>query len=132
MQGISTLCLLACVRNLIPVSALTDEIVDWALKASTYELKPETKYSAHELTFSQSDTAIGYLCHLKSPVTSNILHLVAQKQDISVTMDARCPEFESLGTTIEISFEHQRDLALLELRTRGNPPYQVDAYKKSS
>ena len=79
-------------------------------------------------TLEESDKAIESLCAINSPVTSNILHLVTRKRDIEV--DVSHSEAQS-SEMMTLSFQHQRDKASDELKKRGNPPYQPEAYNKS-
>ncbi len=110
-------------RILIPESLLTHEIVDNAINASTYSDYLETGY-----LYKKSDSAIKYLCNLKSPITNNLLNLVVKKKDIEVTTSARCANEEDY--TQKLSFQTQRDLASEELKRRGNPPYDPKFYLK--
>ncbi|GAI51331.1 unnamed protein product, partial [marine sediment metagenome] len=99
------------------------EIVDNAINASTYSDYLETGY-----LYKKSDSAIKYLCNLKSPITNNLLNLVVKKKDIEVTTSARCANEEDY--TRKLSFQTQRDLASEELKRRGNPPYDPKFYLK--
>lgn len=117
---------------LVPISSLTDTIAYWAIYASTFETNEVTRlggWETTEITFTKSNDAISNLCGFVSPVTSNILHLVAQKKDISVQYSEGCPETKTYGTE-EVSFQNQRQQALYELERRGNPAYDIQHYKK--
>jgi hypothetical protein len=82
------------------------------------------KYDEGYVTLEVSDDAIRSLCGVNHPVTSNVLHLVALKRDISVTMSSGC----SNPWQKEISFQQQRNTAAEELKRRGNPSYRPEAY----
>jgi HEAT repeat protein len=119
---------------IVPLSSLSREVVQWAIDASTYEINTSDKYQNSgrgTTSFFVSNMAIGRLCNSNSPITSNILHLAAQKRDITLTYSEGCQEFGT-ETTYEtsVSFQHQREEALNELKKRGNPPYQIEAYRK--
>lgn len=102
------------------------------MRASTYEHKGERHgggfYDAGYITLEDSDEAIRCLCDVNTPVVNNLLHLVAQKKDISVTMDTGC----SGPWQEKVSFENQRKQAVNELKKRGNPTYRPGAYYKIS
>ena len=70
-----------------------------------------------------SDVAIWHLCDLDSPVTSNLLHLIARKKDITVSL-ALC----AYSRDEKASFQAQGDRAAAELERRGTPPYLPEAY----
>ncbi len=101
----------AALVALIPVSFLTEEIVNCAVKASSI----------------RTCDSITRLCSMNSPVSSNILHLVAKKRDITIRVCRYCNDW---GDEIW-SFKDERNQALNELRRRGNPPYQPEAYYKT-
>jgi HEAT repeat protein len=112
-------------KSCVPYSLLTKEIVNWTKNASSYQHKFRGyKYDAGYITLEASNAAIRCLCNIKSQVTSNILHCVAQKKDVSVTMSTGCSE----PWTEKVSFENQREKAKRELKSRGDPPYQPEAY----
>ncbi|MCW4000392.1 MAG: HEAT repeat domain-containing protein [Candidatus Bathyarchaeota archaeon] len=119
---------------LVPLSSLTDTVVYWTIYASTFEAEEVTNIGGWEttnLTLMQSNEAISNLCNYVSPVTSNILHLISQKKDISIYYSEGCPEIETNYVTKELSFQNQREQALNELKKRSNPPYDIQNYKKS-
>lgn len=82
-------------------------------------------YNLYHPIIEYSDKAIGRLCRQKSPITSNLLHLIAQKKDLSIWVQA-----DEYGRSEEykLNFQHQRDMAREELERRGDPPYQPKAY----
>lgn len=110
---------------MVPRSALTREIVEWAVRASTFEHKYRGyRYDAGYITLEMSDNAIRRLCAVDSAVTSNILHLVSGKPDARVTMSTGCtPDW-----TERVSFADQIQTAKKELARRGNPPYRPEVY----
>lgn len=65
---------------------------------------------------------------LNSPITSNLLNLIVKKEDIQVTISPLCANEEDYVK--KLSFQNQRDLALEELKRRGNPPYDPKFYLK--
>lgn len=113
--------------NIAPNSMLTEEIVKNAVKASTYDhIYHGYQYDAGEISLVNSQRAVESLCRIKSQITSNILHLVAKKRNISVTMDTGCsPSWEEL-----VDFQTQRQMALDELAARNSPPYNPEAFIK--
>jgi hypothetical protein len=111
--------------SLVPVSSLTAEIVAWAMDASGYGVEWGGGFDGDKqhVDLQASDAAIRCLCDLDSPVTSNLLHLVAQKKDVTVTL-ALC----AYSQEERLSFQAQRDRAAAGLRRRGDPPYAPEAY----
>jgi hypothetical protein len=107
------------------------KVVEWAIGASTYEHKGESYILHHAgyITLEDSDEAIRCLCDVNTPVVNNILHLITQKRDISVTMDDGCG---GEPWQQKVSFENQRKQAITELKKRGNPIYRPEAYYKIS
>jgi len=114
--------------KIVPHSTLTKEIVTCAMRASSYDhlYHEGWKYDAGYISLKASDRTLKKLCEMKSPVTSNILHLVAKKREISVTMDTGC----SSPWEEKVSFAGQRKTALDELASRGSPPYDLSAFLK--
>lgn len=117
---------------LVSDSSLLKEVVEWAVRASTYEHKGKRHgggwYEAGYITLEDSEEAIRCLCDVNTPVVNNLLHLIAQKKDISITMDKGC----SNPWEEKVSFENQRKQAVNELKKRGNPTYRPEAYYKIS
>lgn len=69
------------------------------------------------------------LCKQESPITSNVLHLVAQKKNLYYNPKVR-DGFVSAEKK-KLDFQKQRNMAKEELEKRGNPPYQPKAYLES-
>ena len=108
-------------------SILNDKIISWAVDASTYQHKYRGyQYDAGYILLDMSNNAILSLCNIRTPITSNILHMVAEKKDISITMSTGC----SADWTERVSFQNQRDMALKELAARGNPIYDPSLFVK--
>jgi HEAT repeat protein len=89
------------IEKLVPFSALTAEIAGWALEAAAWDA---------------SDDAVRRLCSLVLPVTSNLLHLVAEKGGSRILFAGQRAQ--------------QRDCARTELKRRNHPPYRLEAYLK--
>ena len=110
--------------SLVPVFSDGEQIINFALEASSYQKKYRYKYDAGMISHEEADDAIEWLCNLVSPITTNILHLIMEKRDINVSMDTGCGQ-----TWIErVSYKNQREMAKKELKRRGNPPYDPSAY----
>lgn len=115
-------------RQLAPDSTVSKEVMEDAISASGYEhLYSGRQHDAGYISLGKSNAAIGRLCSIKSAVTSNILHFVSQKRNISVTMDAGC--FEPWEEVVD--FSHHRQMALEELACRGSPSYDPLAFVSS-
>ena len=84
----------------------------------------------HETVYYYSteagDAAVDWFCRSTLPVSSNVLHLVALKPDVQVVSVS--PTFGE-DSFRELSFADQRARAVAELARRGDPPYDVAAYR---
>jgi hypothetical protein len=109
---------------LVTESGLTSTLVDWIIGAITIDTYDDGLIN--EVSLKRSDAAVAALCGLKSQIASNILQLIAQKKDTSVSFQPDTEGGESIK--VIVSFQDQRNLALEELRRRGNPPYDISAY----
>lgn len=78
-----------------------------------------------EYSLSEGDKALNMLCSIESPVSSNILHLVTRKKDLTVPVSTA--NGEVMGTA-ELSFRSQRERAEAELRRRGSPSYDTQVF----
>lgn len=108
----------------IPASALTDDLLRWAVAAAGYQVKDTNwRHIQEYLDLSESTEAVRHLCELDSPVTSNILHLVKQKKDITVSLTSCAYSVDQM-----VDFSAQREQAAAELERRGNPPYLPEVY----
>lgn len=118
-------------NGLIPKSSLTEDIIYYTLSASTYGdhiIKTGTfSRGRPSPMLEQSDSAVEKLCNTKSPIASNILHLIAEKKDIEVTITSDCAN-EDWSKTYKLDFNEQRLKAREELKKRGNPPYNPAIY----
>ncbi len=65
------------------------------------------------------------LCKLKTPVSSNLLHLIAKRKSISISLGFNCNFKSSNGT---LNWIVQKKIALNELKTRGYPNYDPKLY----
>jgi len=100
-------------NSLISVSTLSKEEVYWIMRI-------------------HSDEAIENICKINTSVSSNILNLVLQKQDITETVYTDDVDNPHIPYSYEklTSFKQQRDKAADELRKRGNPVYDSNYYLK--
>jgi HEAT repeat protein len=76
----------------------------------------------HDL--KENEEAIQELCKINTQISSNILHKISQRRDIKVTISWSCNFFNEGN----LSFESQREIAINELKRRGNPPYDPAAF----
>jgi HEAT repeat protein len=118
-------------ERLLPFSSLTREMLDDAIAAATYEW--ETKWGGYKNfehwtihKLEVSDAAIDRLCRNPSPVVSNILHLVAGKENACFTTGRDGEDF------VNVNFADQRARAAKELARRGSPPYDLEAYLRQA
>ncbi len=118
--------------SLIPKSLLTEDVVCYAISASTYSdyLRTGTSNRGYSpATLEQSGSAVEKLCNIKSPVASNLLHLIVDKKDIEVTVTSDCAN-DDWSKTYKLNFNEQRLKARDELKSRGNPSYDPELYLK--
>lgn len=118
-----------------PNCALRDKLLDLTIQAAGFELLIEEASSTHShisdevhhldifASGEKTDTVVKELFKAVSPVTTNILHKLADKKDIIVKTGS-CLSFEEKT----ISFVKERELAKEELARQGNPPYDPKAY----
>ena len=84
---------------------------------------------------SSSLSAVEHLCQIVTPVSTSLLHHLAQLADVRVTSRTFEVAYDSdhpSGTgrkTETLSFERQRHAATRELDRRGNPDYDLSVYK---
>ena len=112
-------------RSTIPHSSSTLEIVTLTLIASSYESSMrEFRFWDRVYSVDESDAAVQELCHMVSPVTSNILHLVRDKKTRYIKMS----DNDDRSWEDRVSFQSQNRSAESELKRRGSPPYDPKAY----
>jgi HEAT repeat protein len=111
-------------RRLAPASGLSDDLCTVVEQAAGYGTTwGGLDHNIEYVDLTDSDAAVERLCAIESPITSNVLHLVAAKQDISVTL-ALC----NFSKNETIRFGAERARAEAELTRRGNPAYRPTAY----
>ena len=79
------------------------------------------KHSYDEKLMNQ---ATEKLCEIKTPVSSNFLHIITMRKSISVTLSVVC--FSRCDT--DLDWHTQKGLAIDELKERGNPTYDSSLY----
>jgi hypothetical protein len=82
------------------------------------------RHGDYQYDLTKNNAAIEALCKLRTTISSNILHKVAQKNDIEIKIGYSC----IYAVTGKLSFEVQREMAKNELQIRGNPPYDRGAF----
>jgi len=110
------------IRKLAPSSALSSHLAEYAVRAVGFRFRENSALAS----LDEAEAAVHALCSVDSPVTSNVLHLVAQLKDLSIAWNPNC-----LGDKYEVSRETLRNLAREELARRGNPPYRPEAYLRT-
>lgn len=111
------------------LSGLFQDFTEIIILSSSYILVGETTEGMYTTIYDYStdlgDRAIGKLCKIKSPLSNNILHLIANKKTISVLMH----EHEEYYSNYEdLTFDNQKERAKKELGNRGNPSYEPSVY----
>jgi len=104
---------------------------DLIFAAAGFDYKIHVTASSYEYVYDLriSDEAIKMLCKIRTPISNNLLHKIAQKRDIEVPTRAERKEFVSGPLQYGyLSFEHQRKMAAEELKRRGNIPYDPSLY----
>lgn len=124
------------ILQLTSCSALTNECAERIIEASRRDKTEHlTRVSGHDYQgrphtegfFEASVDPIVPLCGQVWEVSSNILHLVAHRKSTFVNWTTGRDECERQ----EVSFQKQRELALVELGRRGSPPYAPGAYRRT-
>jgi len=97
------------------------------IKAIGYSYSFDSSENKPVLAHKDTAAAINRLRAINTPATCNLLHLVSRKKDITVSQkDATGAEVSS----ITLSFEEHRRLAIDELERRGFPSYAPVNYLK--
>ena len=116
--------------GLAAVSNLSDEIITLIKDVPTCEIVRKPDYFFDHFTYYVSINAVRSLCNIKTAVASNILHLISKMNDAFI-------EFETGDTShlysgemdgVRSNFDEHRNIAAAELESRGNPPYNPEAY----
>jgi len=108
---------------------LFGDYTDLILKACSYRCIERSRGRdrvSYDYDLQEAIAATKRLCDIRTPISSNILLLIAKRRDIEVISGYSCA-VECKGT---LSFESQRKIAKEELERRGNPPYEPSAYLK--
>jgi hypothetical protein len=115
-------------RKLLPETTLSEEIFGTAIKAAKY---PKSSYFEQRLPGFLEDLneAIKKLCSIYHPVSTNLLILISQKRDISLTYSI-CSGYQE--QEVSLDFSKQREMAMAELTRRNSPSYDSSAFLKSS
>jgi tetratricopeptide (TPR) repeat protein len=126
-----------------PSSGISNNNIDAIVNAAGYELKIYNSHSLHSHTGGVvhhldvyvnqtvedkpvetiNESAIKQLCKEKTPLTSNILHKIQNKQDFCIKT-GNCTSYSEKT----ISFSAEREMARKELEQRGNPPFNQNNY----
>lgn len=120
-----------CLLKLFPSEASFDShLIVWMNQAIGYDHVgySSSNHIAGKLKKTTSDCALEALCSIKHPVTSNLLHIISKKQDVTISVDLNCAPELNARATLSISFADQRQQSLLELGTRGHPAYDVENF----
>lgn len=144
--------ILKLLQAALPESSLAPDCLDWAFHAARWTRTIRTyrdelngwgrKDFSYDL--QGSDLAVQKLIENRTPVTTNLLHLVAQKPDATAQSGAFYYWWGSAGqcrgtmgfrgdetVSAPVSFEHQRSAARAELKKRESPAYRPVAYLSS-
>jgi HEAT repeat protein len=95
-------------------------------REQSFEPSGDDRSYTYEYSLEGGDEAVASLCALRTPASSNLLRLVAEKKDVEVTTYTQYPYDEESRATL--SFADQRGRAWEELRARGDPPYDPAHY----
>ncbi|MHC1604814.1 MAG: HEAT repeat domain-containing protein [Candidatus Methanofastidiosia archaeon] len=115
-------------RNLF--ADYTDLIIDAAL-FNVIKIKEHYGGYYYEYSLDNTEDATKKLCMLYTPISNNILHIIAKRRDIEVALSERLDEETgcSLGFSQKtLSFDLLREVAKKELERRGNLPHDSSVY----
>jgi hypothetical protein len=100
---------------------------DILIDLRTYEIKTRVTYNGNEHN-SYDETLMNQstekLCGIKTPVSSNLLHIITMRKGISITLSRGC--MDTIHGYLE--WEIQKEMALHELKERENPIYDPKLY----
>ena len=102
-------------------------IMNFFIKAVGFTYSYESGENKPALSHKETAASINRLRSLNMPATSNMLHLISKKRDLTIS------QTDSTGVVISsfiLSFEEHRKLALDELERRGFPAYSPLNYLK--
>lgn len=103
-------------------------VMNFFIKAIGFTYNYESGENIPILSHKETAAAINRLRSVNMPATSNILHLISKKRDLTIT------QTDSTGAVVSsftLSFEEHRRLALDELERRGFPSYNPLNYLKA-
>jgi HEAT repeat protein len=109
-------------------SRINERWIKTIIYASGFERRSNQSGEHSWVSIKMSDDAVLRLCRINSPVTSNVLHLISKKEDVTVYTTHE-QGFTQAQTLV---FQQQRDWALRALQKRGSPPYDPLAYLNPS
>jgi hypothetical protein len=102
-------------------------VMNFFIKAIGFTYSYESGENKPVLSHKETAAAINRLRSANTPATSNILHLISRKKDLTIS------QFDPTGEVVSsfnLSFEEHRKLALDELERRGFPAYSPLNYLK--
>jgi hypothetical protein len=95
----------------------------------TYGIKTKVTYNGNEHSSYDErlmTQATKKLCKIKTPISSNLLHLITMRKRISITLSSGC--MDTIHGYLE--WKIQKEMALHELKERENPIYDPKLYLK--
>ena len=103
-------------------SCLFEDFTNLIIRIAFYD----SHYGYYEWTYDLTPNlkALEEICDIHNPVSTNILHLVAERENFVGPVKAS----EWGYWDGEINLQPLRDMAKEELRKRGSPPYDKSAY----
>ncbi|NQT71853.1 MAG: HEAT repeat domain-containing protein [Chloroflexi bacterium] len=118
--------------------AIFEDYADLIVAATSYHVSEQGDGSGggiYSYDTNSSLSAVKQLCKIMTPLSTNLLHHFSQLKDIVVTSRTFEVPYSSVSPSgmgswdVTLSFENQRHVAKSELDRRGNPNYDLSAYK---
>lgn len=109
-----------CLMKLVPETTLDSNLFSLTIEAMGFS---HTRPDKHKRIVStiDGDRAIESLCAIKTPIISNILHMVSRKPSVKTYECRDCVT----GVEVTLDFASQKQQAIQELELRDNPSYDV-------
>jgi hypothetical protein len=104
---------------------LTTLVLSAAAWVGCTEAQPSPSTTEYQYDLTRAEAATHAIAERPGPEATNLLHLIAGKQDIQVP-DVEVEDYG--GNDRGLSFAEQRRIAQVELGRRGGPGYDTEAW----
>lgn len=107
---------------------LFEDYTDYILESAIcdYECISDLRERKYNYDLNNAEEAVKKLCEINTPISNNILNIIAQREDINVLRVSG--DFDDYDI---LSFKEMREIAKEELSMRGNPSFDTSIYLDS-